>query len=208
MEIIGIFYVLLYFGFCSSFLLDEKTQNPTNDLTEKHYMHVLEMILEEKKFRQNLEESVTQMHTEFKTQIQNIMLDNKTGHVIENKTDFLIQKMKDNENKYSTLEQRFVSLQGQLGQMSTDLAKSRNESDFFRNELAMLKQLKSINELQDLNKLNSSVDSIMQQLHIYDNSITTMNLKQAARAQDFAALLNKTQNLQKAVADQAEYGTI
>lgn len=80
------------------------------------------------------------MHTEFKTQVQNIMLDNKTEHVIENKTDFLLQKMNAIENKYSTLEQRVVSLQWQLGQMSTDLAKCRNDSSDFRNELAVLKQ--------------------------------------------------------------------
>ncbi|CAC5395775.1 unnamed protein product [Mytilus coruscus] len=205
MEVVSIFYVILYLGFTSSFLLEENTKNPSNDLTEKHYMHVLEMILEEKKLRQNLEESVTQMHTEFKTQIRNLMLDNKTEHVIENKTDFLLQKMNDMENKYSALEQKVVSLQRQLGQVSSELAKCRNDSYVFRNEFSMLKQLKSINQLQDLNKLNTSVDAIIQQLHIYDNSITTLNSKQEARAQDFVALLNKTQNLQRTVTEQAEY---
>ncbi|CAC5387713.1 unnamed protein product [Mytilus coruscus] len=202
---IGIFYVIFYLGFCTSFLLEENTKNPTNDLTEKHYMHVLEMILEEKKFRQNLEISVTQMHTEFKTQIRNLMLDNKTEHVIENKTDFLLQKINDIENKYSSIGQKVVSLQRQLGQVSSDLAKCRNDSYVFRNELAMLKQLKSIIHFQDLNKLNTSVESIKQQLHIYDNNINSLNSKQAARAQDFVALLNQTINLQKTVTEQTEY---
>lgn len=52
------------------------------------------------------------------------------------------------------------------------------------------------------------MDSIIQQMHSYDNSITTLNSKQAARSQDFVASLNNTQNLHKIVTEQTEYGTI
>lgn len=54
------------------FLLEDKTPMPNTDLTDKHFIAVVDLLLEEKKARQHLEVAVTQLHQELLTKTSHL----------------------------------------------------------------------------------------------------------------------------------------
>ncbi|CAC5421217.1 unnamed protein product [Mytilus coruscus] len=120
-------FILLYFRFCESFLLERTTATPSNGLSEKHYTtllqqysQVLNILVEERQLRQSHEESVTQMHTEFTS---------KMNHLILNETEILKIELTKVENKYFNMKQDFDIFKKDYTTVQRELALSKNTNE-------------------------------------------------------------------------------
>ncbi|CAG2212829.1 unnamed protein product [Mytilus edulis] len=86
---------------------------------------------------------------------------------------------------YSGVERNYSKLQSQHYQLIQKLLVRENQSAEIVKEITALKQLKAIDQLQDISALQTETEALKHQVH----SLTS---NQAARGQDFLALYNQT----------------
>ncbi|CAC5368944.1 ROCK2 [Mytilus coruscus] len=183
----------------TGFLLEDKTPLPNNDLTDKHYIAVIDLLLEEKKARQQLEVAVTQLHQELLTKTYHLPTPNGANNLTENcKAD--LQAMKnysDNiqgeltaeikllKHEHSLLQQNFSKLQLEITDIRIRFKNFENrsieDSRKVQNDLNSLKQLKTIDQLQDVHTLQTQFETIQRQ-------VQSLTITESARGQDFLAL--------------------
>lgn len=184
----------------SAFLLEDKTPLPNNGLTDKHYIAVMDLLLEERKNRQNLEIAVTQLHQELLAKTSGLPKLNSTNNIFEkcnaelqglkNKTDKIQDELNAAntklEQEISYLRQNFSKLQIEVRlKLNSFENKSIDDMNRVQNDLNSLKQLKAIDQLQNVYKLQNQFETIQHQVQ----SLTSV---QSARGQDFLALYNQT----------------
>ncbi|VDI80972.1 Hypothetical predicted protein [Mytilus galloprovincialis] len=181
--------ILIYIRFCESFLLEGTTTIPSNGLSERHYTillqqysQVLNMLVEERQLRQRLEESVTQMHTEFT---------NKINHLILNETENLKTELTSVENNYFNLKQDFDNLKKDYTAIQKELASSKILANQLKNRVNVLSHLKAITQIQNMDNLVNTTNNILRQVRSSENEIKALNLKQQARNQDLIAMHNQ-----------------
>lgn len=193
----------------SAFLLEDKTTAPSNGMSDNHYIALMELLAEEIKARKHLEVAVTQLHSEVVVKTSNISGSREQTQMIaeltkklqdmDNKTIVLEKSVKELktektvlQNSLSVIEQKYTVLQQNYSKLHLDyehmvqkqLAHD-NQFSKIMTELSVLKQLKTINQLQDVHTLKTDTETLKRQVH----SLTT---NQAARGQDFLALYNQT----------------
>ncbi|CAC5420839.1 unnamed protein product [Mytilus coruscus] len=184
----------------SAFLLEDKTPLPNNDLTDKHYIAVMDLLLEERKERQNLEIAMTQLHQEPLAKTSRLPKLNRTKNfsekcnaelqALKNKTDQIQDELNAENTKLkkelSYVQQNFSKLQLEMRlELNNIENKSIDDINRVQNDLSSLKQLKAIDQLQDVHKLQNQFETIQHQVQ----SLTAI---QSARGQDFLALYNQT----------------
>lgn len=193
----------------SAFLLEDKTTAPSNGMSDNHYIALMELLAEEIKARKHLEVAVTQLHSEVVVKTANISGSREQTKMIadlkkklqdmDNKTNVLEKSVKELktektvlqnslfviEQKYTVLQQNYSHLQLDQEHMVQKQLTHDNQFSTIIAELSVLKQLKSVNQLQDVHTLKTVTETLKRQVH----SLTT---NQAARGQDFLALYNQT----------------
>lgn len=187
----------------TSFLLEDKTPMPNTDLTDKHYIAVVDLLVEEKRARQQLEIAVTQLHQELLAKTSHLPIPGVYTNVTEKCKEDL-QAMKNNseyiqreltaeikllKHEHSLLQHNFSILQLENSDIKRTLKNSENrsieESQKVQNDINSLKQLKAINQLQDVHTLQTQFITIQRQ-------VQQLSSVQSARGQDFLALYNQT----------------
>ncbi|CAC5420840.1 unnamed protein product [Mytilus coruscus] len=187
----------------TTFLLEDKTPMPNSDLTDKHYIGVIDLLLEEKRARQQLEVAVTQLHQELLTKTSHLPTPNGDNNVTEKcKADLQVMKnYSDNiqreltaeinllKHEHSLFQQNFSTLQLENSDIKRRLKNSENrsfeESKKFQNDINSLKQLKGIDQLQDVHTLQTQFETIQRQVQL-------LSSVQSARGEDFLALYNQS----------------
>ncbi|VDH92050.1 Hypothetical predicted protein [Mytilus galloprovincialis] len=192
-----------------AFLLNDQTTLPNNGISDHHYIAVMELLAEEIKARKHLEVAVTQLYNEVVMKTSNIsgsreqtkMIADLTNKLqdMDNKTNMLEKSVKELksentvlQNSLSVIEQKYTVLQQNYSMLHLDkedmvqkqIARD-NKFSLIMTEIGALKQLKSVNQLQDVHTLKTDTETLKRQVH----SLTS---NQAARGQDFLALYNQT----------------
>lgn len=146
---------------CGGFLLENTTPSPAYNgplMTDRHYNFLMELLIDEKKSRSQLETYVSQLHQEL--QQMKVDVSNKCNcdhHVLnheDNRTKLLEKKVDDLQISYNSLNQKYTRLQErqlkaenisiQLDLQVDSLNHWRNESDIkvslTRNKIDKLEQ--------------------------------------------------------------------
>ncbi|VDI28242.1 Hypothetical predicted protein, partial [Mytilus galloprovincialis] len=89
------------------------------------------------------------------------------------------------QQMYAGVDRNYSKMQSQHDQLIQKLSVHENQSADIVKEITALKQLKAIDQLQDISALQTETQTLKNQVH----SLTS---NQAARGQDFLALYNQT----------------
>ncbi|CAC5413520.1 unnamed protein product [Mytilus coruscus] len=177
----------------NAFLLDDKTTSSNNGISGHQYIGLMELLTEEIKARKNIEEAVTQLHTEVVSKTLNITdlrdqtqiiaelrnslqnMENKTNNLeqsvqqLKMENDAIHQSYSGLQMKYSIIQRNYSIVQQQNVMLLQNYSSLQVEHDEFKSKLTVhdkksaemateitaLKQLKTINQLQDINTLQT-----------------------------------------------------
>ncbi|VDI32015.1 Hypothetical predicted protein [Mytilus galloprovincialis] len=198
--------VLLYVSIClrfgDGFLLETNTQKADNLTGSNKQCVTLNEFYEAKKEQQYdlnvLSHKMERMKSDSEktltlltSQIQQKLLSMENSFKVngqKNETDELQQLHQINrelQNRFTKLQKNFDNLQTKYKVIENELLQSRNTTSKLSVEVQTLQQLKTVQQLQDLNGLKLEMQSISKQTH-------SLAVNQQARNQDFLALYNQT----------------
>ncbi|XP_071166187.1 uncharacterized protein [Mytilus edulis] len=211
---------------CHGFLMQS---TPALQITDKHYNFLLDMLIEERQSRRNLEAYITKLQSD----VSHLQLCGCTGTSItspvnntaalETKLNTLNSKFEKLENKHSAVLNRSIQLENELfdlknlelnslqkdletvkvqsTQLNSDYSLVVNKSDQLERELQEVKRLKSVSNLQIV-KLQKQANDLSQEIVQTNNRQRAIISDNNARKQDFLALL------QKVITSQGQIGTL
>ncbi|CAG2254789.1 NOA1 [Mytilus edulis] len=192
---------------------------PASQITDKHYNFLLDMLIEERQSRRNLEVFITKLQSD----VSHLQLCGCTGTSItspvnntaalETKFKTLNSKFEKLENEYSVVVNRSIQLENELfdlknlklnslqkdletlkvqsTQLKSDYSLVVNKSDQLESELQEVKQLKSVSDLQIVLNLQKQANDLSQEIGQTNNRQRAIISDNNARKQDFLALLQK-----------------
>lgn len=175
------FFVFSFSSFCNGFLLDTNTQGLSGNLmNEDRYDALLKLFMDERKARLQLQNYVIKQQQKIDT------LDGLPERMekVENVTD----KISNLENstasigeKYSKLKRKCESLQYRQNLLESKLKAAENHTVHLEEELSSLRQVKAINQLQNLANLQ-------QQMQTVQNNVNSLIVNSQARGQDMISM--------------------
>ncbi|CAC5386296.1 unnamed protein product [Mytilus coruscus] len=184
---------------CNGFLLDDKTQPPTNSgtpMSDEHYKFVMQFVIQERQSRLQLEEYVNQLKQELVT--------TKTELATEINNLKQCGCASDIKNKTITLQQDFGSLKRDYDVFKTknalfsqELTVTKNRSVLLENEVAHLQQLQSVSDLQTVFDLKNLTSRLAQEIQATNSRQQAITSEANARKQDFLALYQRIQVSEK-----------
>ncbi|VDI12926.1 Hypothetical predicted protein [Mytilus galloprovincialis] len=154
-----------------------KTLNITNHRGQTD-MIIAELQTKLQNIENNLQQSVQQQKMENAALHQSYSSLQKENSIIK-QNNYIIQQ------QYSMLQQNYSTLQVEHDEFKNKLTAHDKKSAEIATEIAALKQLKAINQLHDINTLQTDTQALKNQVH-------TLTTNQAARGQDVLALYNQT----------------
>lgn len=201
---------------CHGFLMQS---TPASQITDKHYNFLLDMLIEERQSRRNLEVFITKLQSD----VSHLQLCGCTGTSItspinntaalETKLNTLNSKFEKLENEHSAVVNRSIQLENELldlknlklnsmqkdletlkvqsTQLKSDYSLVVNKSDQLESVLQEVKQLKSVSDLQIVLKLQTQANDLSQEIGQTNNRQRAIISDNNARKQDFLALLQK-----------------
>ena len=200
--------VIICFSLCNGFLLNNGAVSSVNNMSDKHFVYVMDQILQDRQNMKIMEKFVLQLQQEMKSTKQELMsLKQGNGH-LQN------QEISQLRNESMTLKQTVTKLQNELAQVKTDnnVLNVNNKQLFMRlqNEISACnnKTLKTSEELdkfthstaeqlKNATELNANVNSLNKKTDTINVMINSLTSSYKARGQDFLALLNKTITAEK-----------
>ena len=203
--------VIICFSLCNGFLLNNSAVCSGNNMSDKHFVYVMDQILQDRQNMKIMEKFVLQLQQEMKSTKQELMsLKQGNGH-LQN------QEISQLRNESMTLKQTVTKLQNELAQVKTDnnVLNVNNKQLFMRlqNEISACnnKTLKTSEELdkfthstaaeqlKNVTELNANVNSLNKKTDTINVMINSLTSSSKARGQDFLALLNKTITAEKKI---------
>lgn len=182
---------LLCFVTIQGFLLDGSTPLPKvgSVLTDSHFSMLLNLLVEERNTREQLEQIVKQNQQEIanindKFSRCNCNKQDVNVNVINNKTAQL-------EYKVDVLQQTVKSVQVINAQIKLKQVLTENTSRNLEKDIIGLKQLQSVSDLQTILLLQNKTTNIEMKQQQAENTLESVISSANARSQDFLALLNK-----------------
>ncbi|VDI22498.1 Hypothetical predicted protein [Mytilus galloprovincialis] len=174
-------YILSCLCFSSNaFLLDTNTPGQVGNLmTDNHYDYLLKLFMDERSARLQLQQYVVNQ------QQQITILSGLQARLekVENATISMGQTSVTSgvDRKYEELEKKYEALQNNQMKLNDELNISKNRTRDLEKEVEILKQTKTINQLQTLSTLQQNVQSIQANL----NSLISNS---QARGQDIVSI--------------------
>ncbi|CAC5425200.1 unnamed protein product [Mytilus coruscus] len=143
------------------------------------------LIAELKTKLQNMENKTNKLDQS----VQNLTMENSVLHQsysgLQNENLIIRRNYSILQQHYSIIQQNYSTLQVDYDDLKNKLTAHDKKSAEMATEIMALKQLKAINQLQDINTLQTDTQTLKHQ-------VLTLTTNQAARGQDFLALYNQT----------------
>lgn len=187
----------------ASFLLDDKTQQPPTDgsfLTDTHYNTLMDMIYQERQSRLHLEQYVTQLNKRLSDEeIQSKVLQSKV-EILERKecSCELIEKL---QNKTDIVSLSYTNLLEDYNKLKLEFNNVSRRTDHFETDLNVLKNMKSVSQLQYIHNITLDVINVGRKLQETNNKVNVLMSDDVARKQDFLALLSDNHKTKQTIAN-------
>ncbi|VDI84327.1 Hypothetical predicted protein [Mytilus galloprovincialis] len=121
--------------------------------------------------------------------VQKLTMENAVLHQsysgLQNENSIIRRNFSNLQQHYSMIQLNYSTLQVDHDDLKNKVTANDKKSAEMATEIMALKQLKAINQLQDINALHTDTQTLKHQVH-------TLTTNQAARGQDFLALYNQT----------------
>lgn len=178
---INCFLIFLLFPVFYGFLLEPSASN-AQGISDKHFTTLMDLLVEERKARQRLEESVTQIYGEL---VNKTAGPSKTCQLCQGEVIKLKQMISSLERNLEQVVNKNLHLSGKFDNVSDRLRIIENQSSEYHSKLNAFMKVPANNSSLDLSFLKTDSENLR-------NQVNTLTLKQFAREQDFLALLNQT----------------
>lgn len=183
--------LLLCFVTIQGFLLDGSTPLPKAGtvITDSHFSMLLNLLVEERNSREQLEKIVKQNQQE----IANI--NEKLSHCNCNKQDVNVNAINNKtaqlEYRVDVLQQTVHSVQVINEQIKLKQVLAENSSRTLEKDVTGLKQIQCVSDLKTVLVLQNKTINIEMKQQQTENTLQSVLSSANARSQDFLALLNK-----------------
>ena len=166
-----VLFVILCFSLCNGFLLNNGAVSSGNNMSDKHYLYVMDQIGQDRQTIKIMELFVLQLQQEMKSTKQELMNLKQGNGYLQN------QEISQLRNESMTLKQTVTKLQ--------------NGYDSLKHSTA--------DQMKNATELNANVISLNQKTDTINAMINSLTSSSKAHGQDFLALQNKTITAEKKI---------
>jgi hypothetical protein len=194
----------------TSFLIDVSTPIPPKAgtlITDGHYNALLDLFMQERKSRQNLEKYVIQLNQKMTEMAKDVASTKAKVGVLEktNSNANLQEAFRALKNNSEIMKQAYDGLLLEQINLKREVNVVTQRNNQLQIEVDSLKQLKTIVPLQSLANVNNFTVHLEKEIQNTNSMINKVLSDGNARKQDFIALMNVTNVLKTRLSDTQLY---
>ena len=190
----------------TSFLIDVSTPFPPRNgtfITDHHYNELMDLFIEERQSRQNLEKYVIQLNQRMTEMAKDVAsTKTKVGVLEKAKSNVDLQEaIHALKNSSEIMKQAYDALLLEHSNLKREVNVVTQRNNQLQIEVDILKQLKTIVSLQSLANVNNFTVHLEKEIQSTNSIVNKVLCDGNARKQDFMALMNVTNALKTRLSD-------
>ena len=218
LKMMQVLFVIVCFSLCNGFLLNNGAVSSGINMSDKHYVYIMDQIGQDRQTMKIMEQFVLQLQQEMKSTKQELMslkqgneyLQNQEISQLRNESMSLKQTVAKLQNGYDSLKQELAQVKTDnkvlnennkqlYTRLQSEISACNNKTLKISEELDKFTHSTAADQLKNATELNANVNSLNKKTDTINVKINSLISSSKARGQDFLALLNKTITAEKKI---------